>query len=305
MNETIFGQCGIVVYGVEYTIRNIANIIRWKEMNPTIHFTIISTRLSEPIEQQDELERRIKTELGIDMIYIENPMLSWYKANIKDLRQLAFLSDIIRWHGINVLKDKGPPVFLLEADTICIRPNWMEEYCLYELIPGITIFGPDRSCIVYYSNPDEVDSLADILKMFNNVYEYLITQNVFEGNFQHLMYEDDEYIQRKLLHDEHYQFLKSQTTVNPLQLNDFIEELPYSIFGIGILQIEKFKFNRPFLLKDEYNAEKQQNYKHLAAQEWSGHGGKIKKIGKSKINKTKKNKQNKVKQNKVKQNKTK
>ena len=42
MNETIFGQCGIVVYGVEYTIRNIANIIRWKEMNPTIHFTIIS-----------------------------------------------------------------------------------------------------------------------------------------------------------------------------------------------------------------------------------------------------------------------
>ena len=296
MNELIVGQCGIVVYGVEYTIRNIANIIRWKEMNPTIHFTIISTRLSEPIEQQYELERRIKTELGIDMIYIENPMLSWYKANIKDPRQLAFLSDIIRWHGINVLKDKGPPVFLLEADTICERANWMEEY---DPLPGITVFGPDRSCIVY-STPDGDDPLVGIIKMFDNVYKYLITQNVFGGNFEHLMYEDDEYIQRNLERNEHYQFLTRQP-INISELTRFIEDLPYSILGIKILQIEKFKFNRPYFLRDKYNAESYGNYTHLAAQEWSGHGGKIKKIGKSKINKTKKITQNKVKQNKVKQ----
>jgi len=276
MNEIIVGQCGIIAYGVEYIKRNLDNIIRWKLMNPTIRFTIISTRLSDPIEEQDELEIHIKTERGIDMIYIENNMLAWYKAHIKEQRQLVFLSDIIRWHGIDKLKDKGNPVFLLEADTICIRPNWMEEYCLYELIPGITIFGPDRSCIVYYSTPDEVDSLADILKMF---------KNVFGGNFQFLMYEDDEYIQRKLLHDEHYQFLKSQTTVNPLELNRFIDEFPHSILSIGILSIEKFKFNRPYLLKEKYNAELQQNYKHLAEKLWSGHGGKIKKSGKSKRNK--------------------
>lgn len=285
MNELIVGQCGIVAYGVKYIKRNIDNIMRWKVMNPTIRFTIISTRLSDPIEEQDELERRIKTKLGIDMIYIENEMLSWYKEHIKEPRQLAFLSDIIRWHGINVLKNKGNPVFLLEADTICKRRNWMEEYCLYELLPGITIFGPDRSCIVY-SKPDDDDPFEGIIKMFDNVYEYLIRKNVFVGNFQHLMYEDDKYIQKKLLKDEYYHFLTSQTTVNPLQLNDFIEDLPYSILGIGILQIEKFKFNRPFLLKDKYNAERDGNYEHESAklwkQPWTGVGGKFFKSCKSK-----------------------
>jgi hypothetical protein len=296
MNELFVGQCGIVVYGVEYIRRHIDNIMRWKGMNPSIKFTIISTRLlTDSIEQQVELEEQIKREFDIDMIYIENDMLTWYKAHIKEHRQLAFLSDIIRWHGINVLKDKGNPVFLLEADTICERVNWMEEY---DPLPGITIFGPDRSCIVY-SKPDGDDPLVGIIKMFDNVYKYLITQNVFGGNFEHLMYEDDEYIQRKLERDEHYQFLTRQP-VNTQELTRFIEDLPYSILGIQILQIKKFKFNRPYFLQDKYNAESYGDYTHLAAREWSGHGGKIKKSGKSKRNKTKKSKTKKTKTKKVK-----
>jgi hypothetical protein len=90
----------------------------------------------------------------------------------------------MRWFCLDAIKDRGEKVFLIEADVVCVRKKWMRKYPPTE---ALTLFGTDRACALFCPYPRAMESLMDILTFYRNVYEYLIEENIFVGNFDHLM----------------------------------------------------------------------------------------------------------------------
>jgi hypothetical protein len=154
------------------------NIRQWQTMNPGIEFII--TTVEE--EEKDAIEA---ITAGVEVIYIEEPIVQWCKHEMKRLGvAIHFLSDVMRWFCLDAIKDRGEKVFLIEADVVCLKENWMMEYPPTE---ALTLFGTDRACALFCPYKRAMDSLMDLITFYRNVYEYLIQENIFVGNFDHLM----------------------------------------------------------------------------------------------------------------------
>lgn len=94
------------------------------------------------------------------------------------------------------------------------------------------LFGTDRACALFCPYPRAMESLMDILTFYRNVYEYLIQENIFVGNFDHLMrYSDvDEHL------PEAYRAIlakpKEERSTEEEELN-YLNSIPHGLLGIG------------------------------------------------------------------------
>ena len=171
--------CGIIIYGVDYIRSHMDNIREWKEMNPGIEF-IITT-----VAEEEEKAAISEITAEVEVIFIEEPIVQWCQHEMRRLGvAIHFLSDVMRWFCMDAIKDRGEKVFLIEADVVCLKENWMMEYPPTE---ALTLFGTDRACALFCPNTRSIASLIDLVTFYRNIYEYLIQENIFVGNFDHLM----------------------------------------------------------------------------------------------------------------------
>ena len=63
----------------------------------------------------------------------------------------------------------------------------LKEWMMYPPTEALTLFGTDRACALFCPHPRAMSSLMDLVAFYRNVYEYLIEENIFVGNFDHLM----------------------------------------------------------------------------------------------------------------------
>ena len=253
--------CGIMIYGVDYIRSHMDNIRQWQRMNPGIEF-IITT-----VAEEEEKATIAEITAGFEVVYIEEPIVQWCKHELQRFGlPIHFLSDVMRWFCLDAIKDRGERVFLIEADVVCLK-EWMMEYPPTE---ALTVFGTDRACLLFCPFPRAMDSLMDILTFYRNVYEYLIQENIFVGNFDHLMGNVDETL-------KDYAYLK--VVAKPIEERsteederNYLNLIPLGLLGIG---------QRGFFDISIQDGVEDIMYKHLKKQDWRK-GGTKRKRGKRK-----------------------
>ena len=261
--------CGFVIYGVDYIRDHIENIKQWREMNPEIVFEITTILLKD--ETEDIINEITK---GFTVHYINEPIVIWLRDQLQKYHlPIHFLSDVMRWFCLEKLFMNSDTDFLLEADVICLKPQWLIE-SIPKLEDGLTIFGKDRSCIVIHNNGD---TLSTIVNMFRNVYHLLILENVFVGNFMNKITGESEDIVISYLNQLDYDKLMEidiELRSTEKDKIDFINDLPRSILGIGI----RYGFGIHIIDPGPEGVD----YIHLAEKQWAG-----KKIKRTKRKRTK------------------
>ena len=254
--------CGIILYGMEY-LQNYSYLQEWKDMNPDVRFYICTMC----VETGDKLQKEKDFLKSLpDCIIINNPLLTWLLERINKQLVMQFLGDILRWYALQKMMELSTVAYVIEGDVKCVKPNWMTLH-LPEIKQGITIFGRDRACIV--SKGDSIKYIDSILQMYENTYTYLLVPKVFTGNFIYDMIEDD--VNARLARDTDYEeAVETATTLTPADLErketEFINDIPYSILGIGIRPISKFKFNLP--KRPDFDAEREKCYIHEQKLKW-------------------------------------
>ena len=244
--------CGIIIYGVEYIRSHMDNIRQWQRMNPGIEF-IITT-----VAEEEEKAAIEAITAGVEVIYIEEPIVQWCKHEMKRLGvAIHFLSDVMRWFCLDAIKDRGEKVFLIEADVVCLKENWMMEYPPTE---ALTLFGTDRACALFCPYPRAMDSLMDLVTFYRNVYEYLIQENIFVGNFDHLMGEVD-------LNEAYHAILAKPIDQRSTEEQErhYLKSIPHGLMGIG---------QRHFFGIHVQEGVEDVMYRHLKQQEWRKGGTK-------------------------------
>ena len=246
--------CGIMIYGVDYIRSHMDNIRQWQRMNPGIEFIITTVA-----EEEKAVIEAITA--GFEVVYIEEPIVQWCKHELRRFGlPIHFLSDVMRWFCLDAIKDRAEKVFLIEADVVCLT-NWMMEYPPTE---ALTVFGTDRACLLFCPFPRAMDSLMDILTFYRNVYEYLVEENIFIDNFDHLMVDgevNDTY--RKIVAKP-----KDQRSTEA-DMRHYLNGIPHGLMGIG---------QRHFFGLHIQDGVEDIMYIHLKKQNWRG--GKRKTKGK-------------------------
>lgn len=267
--------CGIVLYGEEYIKSKKKNIDQWKMLNPDTTFYICTVDM--PGEGHEDY--------GIPLVVINNTVVNWYRdALIRHGLPIHILSDILRWyalHHLRLIVGGAPKLFMLEGDVICSEDhyNWMAQYPPQE---GITVFGTDRACMVEYNG---LSMTQNIIGMFENIYIHLIVPRIFGGNYIY-NFPHSDFLDR-LKRDSYYKtelhvrkiavagFLPDESDIkgiekslsgeNPIAAEkSFLEDIPYSIQGIGILTLgsaSPIKFHRPYTTLD-LDPEREKYYIH-------------------------------------------
>jgi len=159
----------------------------------------------------------------------------------------------MRWFCLDAIKDRGEKVFLIEADVVCLKENWMMEYPPTE---SLTLFGTDRACALFCPYKRAMDSLMDLVTFYRNVYEYLIEENIFVGNFDHLMYDMDEHL------PEAYRAILAKPKEDRSTEEDernYLNGITHGLMGIG--QRRFFGIHVQEGIEDIM-------YRHLKQQEW-------------------------------------
>ena len=239
--------CGIIIYGVDYIRSHMDNIRQWQRMNPGIEF-IITT-----VAEEEEKATIAEITAGFEVIFIEEPIVQWCKHEMRRLGvAIHFLSDVMRWFCLDAIQDRGEKVFLIEADVVCLRRNWMMEYPPTE---SLTLFGTDRACALFCPHPRAMASLIDLVTFYRNVYEYLIEENIFVGNFDHWM-DDVEH-----LPETYYAILAKpidQRSTEEEERN-YLNGITHGLMGIG---------QRRFFGIHVQDGVEDIMYRHLKQQEW-------------------------------------
>jgi hypothetical protein len=216
-------------------------------MNPDIDF-IITT-----VAEEEEKAAIAEITAGVEVIYIEEPIVQWCKHEMKRLGvAIHFLSDVMRWFCLDAIKDRGEKVFLIEADVVCLKENWMMEYPPTE---SLTLFGTDRACALFCPYKRAMDSLMDLVTFYRNVYEYLIEENIFVGNFDHLM------MGEVVLNDAYRAILakpKEDRSTEEDERN-YLNGITHGLMGIG---------QRRFFGIHVQEGVEDIMYRHLKQQEW-------------------------------------
>lgn len=239
--------CCIMIYGVDYIRSHMDNIREWQRMNPGIDF-IITT-----VAEEEEKATIAEITAGFEVVYIEEPIVQWCKHKLHQFGlPIHFLSDVMRWFCLDAIKDRGEKVFLIEADVICLRRNWMMEYPPTE---ALTLFGTDRACALFCPYPRAMTSLMDLVTFYRNVYEYLIQENIFVGNFDHWM-DDVEH-----LPEAYYAILAKPIDQRSTEgdVRHYLNGIAHGLMGIG---------QRAFFGIHVQDGVEDVMYRHLKQQEW-------------------------------------
>ena len=275
VSPTIF--CGIVIYGLDYIKGKIEQLKKWREFNPTVQFKIMTIDIGDNIK--DEI-----TELGFDVILIDKtkiPLLNWLVTQIIELNKtialgekelpLHFISDIMRWYCLDIIKDRAEYTCIMEADLVCNK-EWIRTYFVSnDLKDRLTIFGEDRAFIIY-NNASE--KLQAVINMYNNIYTLLVATNVFGGNYISFIPTESTLTNPNDFHPNGYTDIYNKEVENykqklPDDLNNqiksFIGRIPCSIMGIGIRQYLSKFFNLTYNQDPQYNFE---YYQHTASKNW-------------------------------------
>ena len=217
------------------------------------------------------------SELEIEVIFITHPFLEWLVQNLQHYkRPLHYLSDILRWYIMHhiIHLTNSQTIYVIEADVVCITPNWMLDRMSY-LQECVTLFGKDKACIAYHYARDPTKSkttMTEIITMYDNIFEYRVKQNIFGGNFDHLMTSDSI---EELKRDWHYLSLMSRPVKDrssDYDIRNYLDDIPVGILGIAIRR--NFNICLPFANDQLYDAERVGDYIHEAKQEWNtGKGG--------------------------------
>ena len=270
--------CGIIIYGVDYIRSHMDNIREWQRMNPGIEFIITTVA--------EEEEKAVIAEItaGFEVIFIEEPIVQWCKHEMKRLGvAIHFLSDVMRWFCMDAIKDRAEKVFLIEADVVCLKENWMMEYPPTE---ALTLFGTDRACALFCPNTRSIASLIDLVTFYRNIYEYLIQENIFVGNFDHLMMYDVEN-----LPEAYHAILAKPIDQRSTEADrrHYLNGITHGLMGIG---------QRRFFGLHVQDGVEDVMYMHLKQQEWrTKKKRKTKRGGQNKRNKYVKGKSRKNGQN--------
>jgi hypothetical protein len=242
------------------------NIRQWQTMNPGIEF-IITT-----VAEEEEKAAIAEITEGFEVVYIEEPIVQWCKHEMKRLGvAIHFLSDVMRWFCLDAIKDRGEKVFLIEADVVCLKENWMMEYPPTE---ALTLFGTDRACALFCPYKRAIASLIDLVTFYRNVYEYLIEENIFVGNFDHLMMGNVD----ENLNDAYRKIIakpKEERSTEEDELN-YLNSIPHGLLGIG--QRHFFDIHLQDGVEDVM-------YMHLKNQDWRKRKTKRKRGGQNKTGK--------------------
>ena len=241
--------CCIMIYGVDYIRRHMDNIRQWQRMNPGIEF-IITT-----VAEEEEKAAIAEITNGFEVVYIEEPIVQWCKHKLQRFGlPIHFLSDVMRWFCLDAIKDRAEKVFLIEADVVCLK-KWMMEYPCKE---ALTLFGTDRACALFCPHPRAMASLIDLVTFYRNVYEYLIQENIFVGNFDDLMMYSDV--------DEHLTEAYRAILAKPIEERsteederNYLNSIPHGLLGIG---------QRHFFGIHLQDGVEDIMYRHLKQQEW-------------------------------------
>ena len=236
--------CGIMIYGVDYIRSHMDNIRQWQRMNPGIEFII--TTIAE--EEKAAIEA---ITAGFEVVYIEEPIVQWCKHELQRFGlPIHFLSDVMRWFCLDAIKDRGEKVFLIEADVVCLK-EWMMEYPCKE---ALTVFGTDRACLLFCPHPRAMASLIDLVTFYRNVFEYLIEENIFVGNFDHLMMGDE-------MNDAYRAILAKPIEERSTEEDErnYLNSIPHGLMGIG---------QRRFFGIHVQDGVEDIMYRHLKQQEW-------------------------------------
>ena len=242
--------CCIMIYGVEYIRSHMDNIRQWQTMNPGVEFIITTVAEDEEKAAIEEITA------GFEVVYIEEPIVQWCKHELQQFGlPIHFLSDVMRWFCLDAIKDRAEKVFLIEADVVCLRKNWMTKYPPTE---AITLFGTDRACALFCPYPRAMASLMEILTFYRNVFEYLIQENIFVGNFDDFMRYDDV---DKHLPEAYHAILAKPIEERSTEEEErhYLNSIPHGLLGIG--QRYYFGIHLQEGVEDVM-------YRHLKNQEW-------------------------------------
>ena len=237
--------CGIIIYGVDYIRSHMDNIREWQRMNPGIEFIITTVA-------EEEEKAAIEAITAVEVVYIEEPIVQWCKHEMTRLGvAIHFLSDVMRWFCMDAIKDRAEKVFLIEADVVCLKENWMMEYPPTE---ALTLFGTDRACALFCPHPRSMASLIDLVTFYRNVYEYLIQENIFVGNFEDLMRHGEV---NELYEEILAKPIDQRST--EADMRHFLNGIPHGLMGIG---------QRRFFGLHVQEGVEDVMYRHLKQQEW-------------------------------------